>query len=251
LIEFLQHLGYSAPAWTAILACTLIIGIGRAGIFGVMVLVVPVLSLFLGGKAAAGMILPLMVLGDWIALFIYRRSIPWKQVLTILPWLIVGILLGAWVGERVSDRVFKNIMGVITFLCLGFLLWREARGEPAVNYPLPVLAGIGILAGFASMIGNASGPIISVYFFTCRFDKIRYVSAMVSLFWIVNMIKIPFHVFYWGTITPDSFRTDLILAPLLLAGAFLGFRIIRKIPERPFKIFILASIAVSGVALMF
>jgi hypothetical protein len=72
---------------------------------------------------------------------------------------------------------------------------------------------------------------------------------MVALFWIVNMIKVPFHVFYWETINAASFKLNLLLSPLLLLGAFLGFKIIKRIPEKPFKVVILISIGAAGVAL--
>jgi len=226
-----------------------IVGIGRSGIFGVMVIVVPILSMFLGGREAAGFVLPWMILGDWIAVFFYRKNINWPVILKILPWLVIGILLGAWIGSGVSDRVFRNIMGGITFLSLALLLWKERQGGLAIHYPWGIIALIGIVSGFGSMIGNIAGPIIALYFFTLRLDKIGYVSSMVSLFWMVNMIKVPFHVFYWGTINGESFKLNLLLAPLLLLGAFLGYKIIKKIPEKPFKVVILVSIAAAGVAL--
>lgn len=228
---------------------SVIVGIARAGIFGVMVIVVPVLSLFLGGRQAAGFVLPWMILGDWIAVFFYRKNISWPVILRILPWLVLGILLGAWIGTTVSDRVFRNIMGGITFLSLALLLWKEKKGGVQVHYPLGIIAVIGIVSGLGSMIGNIAGPIIALYFFTLGLDKISYVSSMVYLFWIVNMIKVPFHVFYWGTINTASFELNLLLSPLLLLGAFLGYKIIKRIPEKPFKVVILVSIAAAGVAL--
>ena len=231
------------------LVMALYVGIGRSGIFGIMVIVVPVLSMFLGGRQAAGFVLPWMILGDWIAIFFYRKSINWSVILKILPWLVLGILLGAWTGSAVSDRVFRNIMGGITFLSLVLLLWKEKQGGMELHYPLGILALIGIVSGFGSMIGNIAGPIIALYFFTLRLDKLGYVSSMVSLFWIVNMIKVPFHVFYWGTINPQSFKLNLLLSPLLLLGAFLGYKIIKRIPEKPFKVVILVSIGAAGVAL--
>jgi len=189
-------------------------------------------------------------MGDWIAVFFYRKNIRWPVILKILPWIIAGVLLGAWVGSLVSDQVFRNIMGGITFICLALLIWKERRGGVQIDYSVWIVALIGILSGFGSMIGNIAGPIIALYFFTLRLDKIDYVSSMVSLFWIVNMIKVPFHVFFWGTINEESFKLNLILAPLILLGAFLGYKIIKIIPEKPFKVFILISIGAAGIALL-
>lgn len=250
ILEFMQSFDFSASTWVIIILLSVIVGIGRSGIFGVMVIVVPVLSLFIGGKPSAGFVLPWMIMGDWISIFFYRKTIQWPVILRILPWIVLGILIGAWVGNLVSDQIFRGIMGGVTFLCLALLLWQERRGGVQIRYSIWIVALIGVLSGFGSMIGNIAGPIIAMYFFTLRLDKIGYVSSMVSLFWIVNMLKVPFHVFYWGTINAGSFKLNLILSPLILLGVFMGYKIIKKIPEKPFKVFILASIGAAGLTLM-
>jgi len=250
MIDFFSSIDSTTFQWTVIIFSAVLTGIARTGIFGVMLLVVPLLSLQMPGRTAAGLVLPLMVAGDFIAAYVYRKTFSKKAMLQILPWLILGLGLGALIGGAVSNRLFKMIMASTTFTCMAFAIWNELRHGKPLQLNSQTIAVIGILSGFASMIGNAAGPVIAVYFIALNLKKMEYVSSIVWLFWIVNLLKLPFHIFLWKTVNLDVLKLDLILAPALCAGMAAGIWIVRKIPEKPFRMVILASIFAAGTMLL-
>ncbi|MBT4285726.1 MAG: sulfite exporter TauE/SafE family protein [Deltaproteobacteria bacterium] len=231
-------------------AGALLTGIARTGIFGVMLMVVPFLSLIMDGKDAAGLILPLMIAGDFVAAFIYRMTFNKNAAFQILPWILAGVFLGVLVGGSVSNRLFKIVMAGTTFTCAGFVIWNEFNQQRKPKLKIWMIAVIGILSGFASMIGNAAGPIIAVYFLALRLEKLEYVSSIVWLFWVVNIVKLPFHIFVWETIDCNVLKTDLLSIPALLAGLAAGVWVLKRIPEKPFRIVVLVSIFIAGIMLL-
>jgi len=99
------------------------------------------------------------------------------------------------------------------------------------------------------MVGNAAGPIMSIYFLSMGFEKNKFIGTAAWFFLFVNLIKVPFHIVFWSTINFDVFMFDIILFPLILIGALIGVWIVEKIPEKPYKLFVIASVFLSTVLL--
>ena len=95
------------------------------------------------------------------------------------------------------------------------------------------------------MIGNAEGPIMSIYFLSMGFDKNKFIGTVAWFFLFVNLFKVPMHVFIWKTIDLNILLFDLSLFPFILVGAVTGVWIVKKIPERPYKIFVIVSVILS------
>ena len=104
---------------------------------------------------------------------------------------------------------------------------------------------VGFLGGFITMIGNAAGPIMSIYFLSMGFSINKFIGTAAWFFLFVNLFKVPFHIFIWDTIDLDILLFDLILFPLILIGAIIGVWIVKKIPERPYKVFVIVSVVLS------
>jgi uncharacterized membrane protein YfcA len=96
----------------------------------------------------------------------------------------------------------------------------------------------GLLGGFTTMIGNAAGPVLSVYLLSMRKDKMEYIGINAWFFLVVNLLKVPLQVFVWENITWHTLLLNLFMLPVIGIGAWLGIRIIRMFPEMAFRRFI-------------
>jgi uncharacterized membrane protein YfcA len=99
-----------------------------------------------------------------------------------------------------------------------------------------IFAGIiGVLGGFASMIGNAAGGIFSTYFVSLELQKHTFIGTTAITFFLLNVFKLPFHIFVWKTITLNSFLIDLCTIPGILIGGFLGAKMALKSKPKNLK----------------
>lgn len=94
----------------------------------------------------------------------------------------------------------------------------------------------GITGGFSTMIGNTAGPIMSLYLLAMQLPKNVLIGTGAWFFLVINLFKIPFHIFVWKTVTVDSFSINLMLWPVILLGGFIGVRLVRIIPEKTFQV---------------
>jgi uncharacterized membrane protein YfcA len=108
---------------------------------------------------------------------------------------------------------------------------------------------LGLLGGFATMIGNAAGPVMALYLLSMRLPKNSYIGTGAWFFAIVNISKVPFHIFSWKTINLQSFMLDVIMIPAIATGAILGIYLVRFFPEKAYRIFIILTTVLSAFLL--
>ncbi len=101
------------------------------------------------------------------------------------------------------------------------------------------------------MIGNAAGPIMAVYLLSMMLPKNSFIGTGAWFFLIINLFKIPFHIMVWKTIDINTFTLDLAMFPAIMIGAVLGFKLVKYIPEKPYRIFIIIATALAAIKLFF
>ena len=251
MIEILQSFQLDADQWFWVILCALFVGMAKTGVAGIGMLIVPILATIFGGKSSAGILLPMLSMADVFAVSYYHRHAEWKYILKLLPATVAGVLIGVIVGNEVNDQQFKHMMAIIILVGLVIMIWRERTKAEAIPHNWIFSSIAGLLGGFSTMIGNAAGAIMSIYFLSMMLPKNSFIGTGAWFFLIINLFKIPFHVFNWGTIDMNTFTLDLAMLPAIMIGAFLGVKIVRYIPEKPYRIFIIVTTALAAIKLFF
>ena len=244
---------YQLESWhwfLAILAAFLL-GISKSGLKGISVLIVTLLALVFGGKASTGIMMPLLITGDILAVIYYNRHANWGYLFKLLPWMVIGVLLGAYFGKDLPEDLFKKGMAGIILLTVFLMLWWDQKKDVKVPDKTWFAASMGLSAGFTTMIGNLAGAFSNLFFLAMRVPKNVFIGTTAWLFFIINLFKLPFHIFYWKTITVESFKVNLILIPFVLLGLFVGVRIVDLIKEMFYRRMILVLTAVGAILIFF
>lgn len=211
---------------------------------------VPLLAIAFGGKASAGIALPMLIMADLFAVAYYHRHANWGLLIKLFPWAAVGVVVGTSIGHIIDDQQFRTVMGVIIFASLGLMIWMERGNKESVPNSLWFTATMGVLGGFTTMVGNLAGPVMALYLLSARLPKNEYIGTAAWFFLVVNLFKVPFHVFAWNTITVDSFLLNLGTLPLIAVGAACGIWVVKRIAERFYRVFVIATTAVSAVLMV-
>ena len=196
----------------------------KTGLSGVGLMVVPILANAFGGRPSVGLLLPILIFADIFAVAWYNRHAEWKHVLQLLPWALTGIVTATLVGSLISDSNFNRLLAAMVIIGIAILVWRDIRSD-RLNVPDSwwFAAGLGLLGGFATMIGNAAGPIMALYLLSMRLPKNVFIGTGAWFFFIVNLSKVPLHVWAWKTISLDSFLLDVLMIRPLPPVPFWGF----------------------------
>lgn len=251
MFELISNLNLSHWQWILFIICGILTGMSKSGLSGAGLIIVPVMASIFGGKHSVGIVLPMLIMADLFAVKYYHRHANWKSILTLLPWAIVGIVLGSMMGNMLNDVQFKQLLAVIIIIGIVLMLWNDWRKKSTVAVPNKwwFAAILGLAGGFTTMVGNAAGPIMAIYLLSMRLPKNSYIGTGAWFFLMVNVIKIPFHVFWWKTITLETLSTDLLVLPGIIIGILIGIKAVKLMPEKVYRIFIIVSTVVSALFL--
>jgi uncharacterized membrane protein YfcA len=243
----------------------MIMGAAKAGFAGsVGALAVPILLYACGQDAAValGMMLPLLIACDYVALVYWRGKWDWHNVRMLLPGLLVGIAVGSvvlWLflrlgqgqqGKEISNAALKLTIGGIA---LGFVALqgvRALRGGLKAFRPVPWHGfAAGSAAGVTSTLSHSAGPITTMFLLPQNMPKGRYVATTTLYYWIGNQAKL---LPYWllGQLNRDSLGGALALAPAVIAGALLGLFLHNRVNQKWFSLIVYVLLVVVGTDLV-
>lgn len=219
------------------------------------VFAVAVFALILPARDSVGVVLPILITADIVAVTSYHRHAIWSHLWRLFPWAVVGIILGYLALGRVDNQQMEKLIGSILVGLVAIQYWRSrsiaATDRDAVLVPsnLWFVAGVGIVAGFTTMVANAAGPIMILYLLAMRLPKMEFIGTGAWYFFILNLFKVPFS-FQLGLINTTSIPLDLWVAPLAIAGALFGRQIIKYIDQKLFETLALSLTFIAALRLL-
>ena len=223
----------------AVICSGLLVGMGKTGLNGINTFMVPIMALIFGAKESTGIVLPMLCFADLMAVIWYRRKAEWKHIFRLLPWALGGLALALFVESFIPARGFRLLIGVCIFAGLGVMIWNDSRTKDK-NSAIPsgwwFSAVFGLMGGFSTMIGNAAGPIMTVFLLSMRLPKENFIGTAAWYYLIVNYIKIPLQVFFWQNVTPRGLLFNVCLLPVIIIGAALGVLLVKKVSEKGYRI---------------
>lgn len=251
-MELLASLEISALEWFVILICGMLIGMSKVGIPGVSMIVVPALAFIFGAKQSTGVLLPILMMADLFGVAYYRRHANWHHLVKVLPWAFVGLFIALWIGDIVNDEQFKDLIAILVFLSIGLMLWQDKRkGTNLFPDKWWFAALMGILGGFATMIGNVAGPVFAIYLLAMHLPKNSFIGTGAWFFMIINFTKFPLQLFVWNNINASTLMIDLVTLPAIAIGAFVGFKMVKIIPEHTYRGAVIVITVISAFLLLF
>ncbi|ADV48661.1 protein of unknown function DUF81 [Cellulophaga algicola DSM 14237] len=240
----------SQSSWILAFLAAIILGISKSGIKGIAIIIVTLMAIAFVAKESTGLIVPLLIAGDIFAVIYYNRHTQWSYILRFLPWMISGVLIGVVIGKELDEETFKFGMSFIILGSVVMMYWWDRRKSKSVPTHWAFAGSIGIMAGITTMIGNLAGAFSNIFFLAMRLPKNEFIGTAAWLFFIVNVFKLPFHIFVWETITPDTLWINLKLAPGILIGLFIGVRLVKIIKDEFYRKMILILTAIGALLIL-
>ena len=249
----------SPAGWALLVVAAVAVGFAKTGITGVGSVAAALFAIVLPARESTGALLPLLIAGDLVAIALYGRHTSWRLIRRLFPWVAVGIGVGAVFVAGVGDSGMRTAIGLLLLGLVGVQLvtqsgrLRELLGDPgegpvATSHRVAA-AVVGVVAGFVTMVANASGPVMTVYLLLSGFSMLAFLGTGAWFFFLVNVFKLPFSIGL-GLVSTDAVLADVALLPAMALGAVLGALLIRRLEQRTFERVALALVVVSAVPLL-
>ena len=239
-----------APFTLGAIAAVLI-GLSKTGVPGVSIPAILLMAEAFPGneKLSVGAILPILLVGDVLAVGYYRRHTQWNRLFGLFPYVLVGMVPGVYVLLKVDDQQFKLVLGLLVLALMLVEAARQSCGWMDVPHQKWFLATMGIAAGFGTVVGNAAGPVMSIYLVSHGMVKHEFMGTWAWFFLIVNLSKLPV-VAGMGMITTATLQFSLFTVAFLVLGAVVGKRLFQYIPQWLFDPLVLALATVAALRMV-
>ena len=181
-----------------------VFGIGKGGFAGpISMLAVPVMSFVMNPIQAAGILLPLLVLMDVMALYIYWKKWRVDIIKIIIPASIIGIIIGSLTFQYTSENQIRLIVGIISIL---FVIISLIQKNNLALKPTKI-KGIfwSSTAGYTSFLIHAGAPPMNFYMLPLKLDKTIYIGTTTFAYFVINSVKlIPYY--FLGLLAPSNLK---------------------------------------------
>ena len=181
---------YTDPLfYLAAIPSILLIGISKSGFgSGFGGLAVPLMALTVTVPEAAAVLMPLLFVLDVLALRAYRSGFDRALFKMLIPWSILGVLLGFLLFKYIDTHTVEGIVGVFA---LGFVLQRALFPPSPEGVILPrwIGATLTTMSGFTSFVAHAGSPPLNAYLLPMRLAPVSYAATMAVLFFWINLAK--------------------------------------------------------------
>ncbi|MFF5002566.1 sulfite exporter TauE/SafE family protein [Streptomyces phaeochromogenes] len=242
--------------FAALAAAALLVGFSKTAVSGANTVSLAIFAAVLPARASTGVLLPILIVGDVLAVLTYRRHAHWPTLWKLFPAVAAGVIVGTVFLMWADDQIVRTSIGAILLLMAGVTIWRrrktEADDEPdslATRTGRVKARSYGVLGGFTTMVANAGGPVMSMYLLSAGFRKLGFLGTSAFFFLIVNVSKVPFSVGL-GLIDGNSLLLDAALAAFVIPGAFIGKWAVNRINQRLFEQLVIAATVVGGAQLL-
>jgi len=215
---------------------------GVAGFGGAAVLLPALVAVF-GVRDAIPILTVAQLVGNGSRVWFNRREV----AVPVVGWFALGAVPLALVGgvlfATAPLAALKRLVGA--FL-LAMVVWRHLPRVPTWRPGVRAFAGVGAVFSFLSALVGSVGPLMAPFFLAHGLVKGGYIGTEALATVVMHVAKL---AAYQGTavLTPRGVAIGLALSPIMIAGSWLGKRILDRMPERVFVALIEVTLAVAGI----
>ena len=227
----------------------LLLGVSKSGFgAGFGSLAVPLMALAVTVPQAAAILMPVLLIMDVMGMAAFRKDLDLRLLRFLLPFGLLGIVIGALLFKSLEVRTVAGVVGVFTLLFLAQRLLFPPRPD-SVPPPRWLGAILTTTSGFTSFIAHAGGPPINAYMIPLRLPPIRFAATMAFFFFFINLSKwLPYA--WLGLLDMRNLATSLVLLPLAPVGVLIGVRLARRIRPQLFYRLVYTGMFLTGIKLV-
>lgn len=214
--------------------------------FGLGLVVMPLLTLFIDVRVASPLMNLIALLTLSIILFYYRKKLEVRAIL--------GLTIASSLAIPFGVYFLKNMDKTITLTLLGIVVLSYAIYS-LVELPLPIIHshqwgyGFAFFSGLLSGAYNTGGPPIVIYG-SCRRWTPEQFKSNLNFFFFCNVIIVLINHLLQGNFTPEVFNLFILSIPMIFMGLVLGFLLSKKINLLLFRKLVLFLLIMTGLQLL-
>lgn len=215
---------------------------------GSPMILIPVVSIWLGSQAVAPVVTLGMFLGNTQRAWMFWDKIDWRLTAWFVPGAIAGSILGAYAFTKIDVAWLEIAIGLFLILSVFGSNWINP-GKSTFSMKIWHFLPLGVVNAVISGLVGSSGPIINPFYLSYGLSKENLIATKSVNVLIIHTVKIITYVSL-GVIKPEYLGYGLILSLAAIPGNLLGQQILQRMSGQQFRQVVLAMMLVSGVLMI-
>ena len=211
----------------------------------------PLLAIIMSLKLVVPLVTFLGLLSSCAILFKDYRYVSWRDTRKVIPYCVIGVLIGLYFFTTLDARSLAHALGVLVLAYGSYSLWVTVRPGFSFRFPLRVVTPLmGTVAGFiGTLFGAMAGMFFAIYLDYLKLGKNEFRATMAAILFALGLFR------GLGYISVGSFDRDVLIVcasavPLMAIGVFLGNHIHANLNQIAFKRFVALILIASGAPLL-
>jgi uncharacterized membrane protein YfcA len=167
------------------------IGFAKGGFNALGALLTPLLSLVLPVASAVGVLLPMLIVGDAFAVYMYWKDWDLALLKRMLPAAIVGALAGTFLLSSVPPDGLRVLLGLFVLASVAYKFLSDRIQALQYRPRIWHAPAAGFLSGVASGMFNSGGPPFNSYLLLQKMQARPFIATTAIFFALLNIIKVP------------------------------------------------------------
>jgi len=243
-----------SESWTfyaVAIPAVILLGFAKGGFAGLGTLATPIMALTMSPVRAAAIILPLLIVGDWVSIWAFRKDWDGRNLAILIPASLLGVTIGFGLASHVSEAAVRVAVGLISIGFVAFMLCRDRYGlGHATRADVPSGLFWGSLAGFTSFVSHAGSPPFQVFVQPQNLAPRIFAGTGAVFFAATNLLKVPPY-FALGQFSRENLNDALALAPFAVVSTLLGVWLVKRVSAQRFYAAVLILTFVVGLKLTY
>jgi uncharacterized membrane protein YfcA len=233
-------------------ALVLVLSFALRGGIGFGAAALPLIALVLPMKLVVPVFTVLGVFSSWSVVFTDARHVVWRELLRLLPYTIVGALIGLYFYNAFDAHTLAQGLGALVLAYGSVTLWQSLRKRPATKWPQgALLPCAGTLAGIVgTLFGAMAGVFYAIYLDMQNLDKHRFRATVAATLLALGVIRGAGY-YAVGAYDRDALIATAASLPLMYLGVALGNRMHANLSETAFRRLLSIVLIASGIPLIF
>lgn len=238
------------PIFVALVIALLgfLIGLTKGGFNTLGALLTPVLSLVLPVSTAVGVLLPMLIVGDVFAIYMYWRKWDAQLVGRMLPLGIVGALIGTYLLATLSPDALRIALAIFVLLLVVYKLVSDRIAALAYQPRRWHAPAVGALAGVASGMFNNGGPPFNSFLLLQKLPPRIFIATTALFFALLNLIKVPGFL-YTGVLDVQLLLSLWWVFLFIPLGIWAARWLVSHVNQQTFEWIIIVLLIISSVIL--
>jgi hypothetical protein len=230
------------------LAITALVASALAAVtgFGGAAVLLPVLILVFGVRAAVPILTVAQLIGNSSRVWFNRKELDWRVVVWFALGGIPMALIGGYLFSSAPLPALTRLLGAFLLL---IVVWRHVHARKPKRFPVGTFAVIGAGASFLSALMGSVGPLMAPFFLAYGLVRGAYIGTEALSTVVMHVTKL---IAYKQSLvlTGADILAGLELGPIMIAGSFIGKRVVDRLPERVFVFIIEAVLVIAGATFL-